>query len=63
MDEGAQRAGNYINAVTGELKTLTMLAGKSDIHRLTKEDLRALTIDTSAITGVKLIGLESTFNP
>ena len=63
VDEGSQRVANYINAVTGELKTLTMLAGKSDVHKLTKEDLRALTIDASAITGVKLVGLEESFTP
>lgn len=63
IDEGAQRVANYINAITGELKTLTMLAGKNDVHNLTKEDLRALDINTSAITGVKLIGLEESIDP
>ena len=57
-DEGAQAVANYLKAVTEELKTLTMLAGKDDVHKLTKEDLRALSLDASAITGVKLIGLE-----
>jgi len=39
-----------------------MLAGKDDVHKLTREDLRALTVDVSAITGVKLVGLEKSVN-
>ncbi len=62
IDEGAQKVANYITAVTDELKTLTMLAGKGDVHELNKEDLRALTIDASAITGVKMVGLEKRVN-
>jgi len=60
VDEGAQKVANYLKAITEELKTLAMLAGKDDPHKLTKEDLRALSLDSSAITGVKLIGLEKT---
>ncbi len=62
IDEGAQKVANYIAAVTEELKTLTMLAGKGDVHDLNKEDLRALTIDVSAITGAKMVGLEKPIN-
>lgn len=62
IDEGTQRVANYLRAVTEELKTLTMLAGKDDVHKLTREDLRALTVDVSAITGIRLIGLEKSVN-
>jgi len=47
-------------AVTEELKMFIILAGKDNAHRLTKEDLRALTVNLSIITGVKMIGLEKT---
>jgi len=40
----------------------TMLAGKSDVHGLDIEDLRALTMDASAITGVRLVGLEASLS-
>jgi len=63
IDEGAQKVANYITAVTEELKTLTMLAGRDDVHSLTREDLRALTIDASAITGVKLVGRDMWLTP
>ncbi len=60
VDEGANRVANYLKAVTEELRTLAMLTGKDDVHKLNKEDLRALTLDASAMTGVKLMGLEKT---
>jgi len=52
------KVGNYIKAVTDELKMLTQQAGKTDVSNLEKEDLRALTVEASAMTGVKLAGLE-----
>lgn len=60
IEEGASRVANYLKAVTEEVKTLAMLTGKDDVHKLNREDLRALTLDASAITGVKLMGLEKT---
>ena len=47
---------NFLKATTEEIKMLTMLAGHSSIKELSKEDLRALTSDVAAITGVKLAG-------
>jgi glutamate synthase domain-containing protein 2 len=55
-DKGSQRVYNYIKALTEELKILTQQAGKTDVSNLEREDLRALSINMSAITGVKLIG-------
>ncbi len=39
-----------------ELKTLTQLAGKTHVTDFEKEDLRALTLEATKITGVKLVG-------
>jgi hypothetical protein len=50
--------GNFIKALTEELKILTQQAGKTDVTNLEKEDLRALSLEASAITGVKLVGLD-----
>ena len=49
---------NFLKAMTDEIKIFTMLSGHKSIKELSREDLRALTIDTSAITGVKLVGSE-----
>ena len=35
-----------------------MLTGHASVHDLSEEDLRALDLDTAAITGLKLIGFE-----
>lgn len=52
-----QRLYNFLRSIWEEIKMLTMLTGKGDIRKLSKEDLRALNINVAAITGVKLIGL------
>jgi len=60
-EKGGVRVYNYIKAMTEELKILTQQAGKTDVKNLEKEDLRALSIDVSAITGVKLAGWDKPF--
>ncbi len=55
-EKGGIRVYNYIKAMTEEIKILTQQAGKTDVRNLEKEDLRALEINVSAITGVKLAG-------
>jgi hypothetical protein len=35
-----------------------MLSGHSETRSLTKEDIRALDLNTAAICGIKLIGME-----
>jgi len=54
----AQRVANFLAETKEEIITLTMLAGHSSIKELSTEDVRALSIDASAISGVKLTGLE-----
>ena len=58
VDEGARRIANFLLTMHEELKMLTMLAGYDDVHRLTKNDLRAVNRDAADITGLKLIGIE-----
>jgi glutamate synthase domain-containing protein 2 len=57
-ETAAERLTNFINATAEEIKMLTMLSGHDDITELSEEDLRALDINTAAITGLKLVGYE-----
>jgi glutamate synthase domain-containing protein 2 len=57
-EKAGVKVGNFIKALTEELKILTQQAGKTDVTNLEKEDLRALSLEASAITGVKLVGLD-----
>ena len=43
---------------TEEVKILTMLSGHSSIKELSTEDLRAMDLNTAAMTGLKLCGYE-----
>jgi glutamate synthase domain-containing protein 2 len=53
-----QRLANFIHACTEEVKILTMLAGHQRTVDLSPEDLRAMDLNTAAITGLKLIGYD-----
>jgi hypothetical protein len=46
----------FFQAITIEIQTLARACGKSDVHHLEPEDLRALTAEASMITGVPLAG-------
>ncbi len=57
-EEAGDRLANFIKATAEEVKILTMLSGHDDIKNLSEEDLRAMDLNTAAITGLKLIGYE-----
>ena len=50
-----QNLANYINAMTKEAEMLTQQAGNTDLQKLEKQDLVALSMEASQITGVPLI--------
>ncbi|MEM3709216.1 MAG: FMN-binding glutamate synthase family protein, partial [Nitrososphaerales archaeon] len=56
VDVAAIRVENYLRATIEELRMLAQLAGKTDVRNFEPEDLRAITVDVAAITGVKLAG-------
>ncbi len=56
VDVAAIRVENYLRATMEELEMLAQLAGKTDVRNFELEDLRAITVDAAAITGVKLAG-------
>ncbi len=57
--EGGKRVARYIEAMTEEAVMLTQQAGNTDVLKLEKDDLRALTVESSVLTGVKMAGLEA----
>jgi glutamate synthase domain-containing protein 2 len=56
IPEAASHIENYLRATTEELEMFTQLTGKTDVRNLESDDLRALTLDSAAITGVRLTG-------
>jgi len=61
IDEAAQQVANYIQAMTNEAVILAKAAGKTKLTSLEREDLRSLTLETCAMTGIPLIGSNYTF--
>jgi glutamate synthase domain-containing protein 2 len=61
IDEGAERVANWLQAVTSEIQILARACGKRDVHDLEPEDLRALTLEASMITGIPLAGTNKVF--
>ena len=56
IPEAAERVANFLQAMTLEIQMLARACGKGNIHDLEPEDLRALTVESSAITGLPLVG-------
>jgi methylamine---glutamate N-methyltransferase subunit C len=61
VDEAADRVTNFLNALTIEVQLIARACGKWDIHDLEPEDLRALTLESSFITGVPMVGCNRVF--
>lgn len=58
---GAERVARYLTAMTMEVSLLAKACGKSTVHNLEVEDLRAMSLEASAFTGVKLAGIDREF--
>jgi glutamate synthase domain-containing protein 2 len=61
VDAAAERISNFFHALTSEIQMLARACGKSDVHHLEPEDLRALTLEASMITGLPLAGTNRVF--
>jgi glutamate synthase domain-containing protein 2 len=61
IEAGAHRVANFFHALTSEIQILARACGKSDVHHLEPEDLRALTLEASLITGLPLAGTNHIF--
>lgn len=57
IDSATERVVNLFNAFTAEIQMLSRACGKSDIHDLDPDDLRALTLEASMIAQVPLVGV------
>ncbi len=58
VSAGAERVARLLTAWTMEISLLAKACGKSSVHNLEMEDLRALSLEASAFTGVKLAGID-----
>ena len=47
---------NYLKVMTLEAQTIARACGKNHLHNLEPEDLCALTVEASAMSGVPLAG-------
>lgn len=61
IDGAAQRVANYIQAMTNEATLLAKAAGKTALANMEREDLRSLTLEACAMTGIPLVGTNYTF--
>jgi len=59
---GAERVARMLTAMTMEVTALAKACGKSSVHNLEPEDLRALSFEASAFTGVKMAGIDRPFD-
>ena len=59
VDEAAARISNFLTAMTLEVQMIARACGKANVHDLDPEDLRALTLESSLITGIPLVGMRS----
>jgi len=56
VEAATERVVNFLNAMTMEIQMLARCCGKSNVHNLEPEDMRSLTLEAEAITGVPLVG-------
>ncbi|TVQ96514.1 MAG: FMN-binding glutamate synthase family protein [Desulfovibrionales bacterium] len=61
IDTAAKRVANYIKAMTHEAVILAKASGKTRLRNLEREDLRSLSLEACAMTGVPLVGTDFTF--
>ena len=60
---GAERVHNFLTSMYYEMTILAKSCGKGNIHNLEPEDLRALSLEASAFTGVPLAGVDWVVGP
>jgi glutamate synthase domain-containing protein 2 len=56
IEPAAERVANWLHATASEIQMLARACGKRDVHDLEPEDMRALTLEASLITGLPLAG-------
>jgi len=61
IDAAAQRIANYIEGMTYEAVLIAKAAGKTALANMEREDLRSMTLESCAMTGIPLVGTNYTF--
>ncbi len=61
IEDASERVANYIKGMTAEAIVLAKAAGKTKLKNLEREDLRSLTLESCAMTGIPLAGSNYTF--
>ena len=57
------RVANVAKSITIEVTMLARACGKSSVRNMEPEDLRALSIEVSQLTGVPIVGTDFDFRP
>ena len=63
VDGAADRVFNFLQSMTMEMQMFARACGKSSVHDLEPEDMRALTLEASLITGIPVAGTGFTLRP
>jgi glutamate synthase domain-containing protein 2 len=63
VGEAAEHVEGFLNSMTQEMQMFARACGKLSVFDLEPEDLRAMTIEASAITGIPLVGTDFAFRP
>jgi methylamine---glutamate N-methyltransferase subunit C len=61
IEPATERIANWLHATASEIQILARACGKNDVHDLEPEDMRALTLEASLITGLPLAGTNTVF--
>jgi len=61
IEPATERVANWLHATASEIQILARACGKNNIHDLEPEDMRALTLEASLITGLPLAGTNTVF--
>ena len=61
IDDAAQKVANYIQGMTYEAILIAKAAGKTALANMEREDLRSMTLESCAMTGIPLVGTNYTF--
>jgi len=62
-EEGAVRVHNFLSSMVMEMTVIAKSCGKGNVHNLEPEDLRAVSLEASAFTGVPLAGVDWVVGP
>lgn len=63
VDRNAEWVATFLRNMAMEISAITLASGKDDCHHLNREDLRALTPEASAITGLPMYDTGRIYEP